>query len=58
MKNANSILKYDGILIVDDTNVDYIDDEVNSYLKLGNYTEINILETTAYKHRILRKTPG
>jgi predicted O-methyltransferase YrrM len=55
MKNASRLLKHDGLLIVDDTNVDYISEEVNSYLETKNYVEIDILETTLYKHRVIKK---
>jgi hypothetical protein len=55
MKNASSILKSGGMLIIDDTNVDYINREVDAYIETNNYVEIDILETKGYKHRVLQK---
>lgn len=55
MKHADSILKPDGIIIVDDTNIDHINDEVDIYLGTKDYVEIDILETSTYKHRVIKK---
>jgi hypothetical protein len=54
-KNANLLLKVNGILIVDDTNDDYINNMAELYISSGNYTEINVLKTDYYPHRILQK---
>ena len=55
MKNADALVKVNGILIVDDTNIDYISKYVDLYVSSGNYRELNILKTIGYQHRILQK---
>jgi len=55
MKNADLLLKKDGIMIIDDTNSDIINNYVNLYLSNGNYDEINLLTTQGYPHRIIKK---
>jgi len=55
MKNANLLVKNGGILIVDDTNVDYISSYVDTYIASGKYKELDVLKTTGYQHRILQK---
>jgi hypothetical protein len=54
-KNANLLLKVNGILIVDDTNGDYINNMAEIYISSGNYIEIDVLKTDYYPHRILQK---
>jgi len=56
IKNGDSILKPKGLLIIDDTNIDYINAEVDLYIEQNNYKELDILETTGYKHRIIQKS--
>lgn len=55
MKNADLLVKIDGIIIIDDTNVPEIDNYVNLYLSNGNYCEINLLQTYDYQHRVIKK---
>lgn len=52
MKNANLLLKINGIMIIDDTNLFHINKHVNLYLSSGKYIEIY---SKTYHHRILRK---
>jgi hypothetical protein len=54
MKNADILVKKGGIIIIDDTNVKHINNYVNLYL-LNNYTEIGVLKTKGYPHRIIQK---
>lgn len=55
MKNADLLVKKDGIVIVDDTNMRVINDYVNLYISNGNYTELNLSTTSGYPHRIIKK---
>jgi hypothetical protein len=55
MKNADILTRAGGILIVDDTNIDYINDCVDIYISSGQYKELGVLKTVGYEHRILRK---
>lgn len=55
MKNSDLLVKINGIIIIDDTNQEHINNYANLYISSGNYTEINVLPTTGYPHRILRK---
>jgi hypothetical protein len=55
MKNADLLLKKDGIMIIDDTNLETINNYVNSYILSGNYQEINLLSTYGYQHRVIKK---
>jgi predicted O-methyltransferase YrrM len=55
MLNADKLVRVGGIIIIDDTNVFYINDYVDSYLSQG-YTEVKLLDSIGYKHRIIRKT--
>ena len=55
MKNADILVKKNGIVIIDDTNDYYINKCVDSYLSSGKYKEINVLRTIGYPHRIIRK---
>lgn len=55
MKNADILVKVGGILIIDDTNIDYINKYVDLYVSSGNYREIDMLKTVGYPHRILEK---
>jgi hypothetical protein len=56
MRHADHILKSKGLLIIDDTNIDYINAEVDLYIKHHNYNELDILKTTGYMHRIIQKS--
>jgi hypothetical protein len=55
MKNADILVKINGILIVDDTNDETINNYVNLYISNGNYIEVHILQTYGYKHRVIKK---
>jgi hypothetical protein len=55
MKNADILVKIGGIVIVDDTNVEYINDCVNGHISSGKYIELKVLKTVGYPHRIIRK---
>jgi len=55
MKNADLLAKKGGIVIVDDTNVPYINALVDVYIGSGRYREMDVLKTKGYPHRILQK---
>jgi hypothetical protein len=55
MKNADLLVKRGGILIIDDTNLDWINKYVHLYLSSGKYREMNVLKTRGYPHRIIQK---
>jgi len=55
MKNADLLVKKDGIVIIDDTNSNIINKYVDEYLSTGNYIELNLLSTQGYPHRVIKK---
>ena len=55
MKNADLLVKKNGIVIVDDTHSDIINKIVDLYISSGNYVEMDLLKTVGYQHRIIRK---
>jgi hypothetical protein len=55
MKNADLLIKTNGIIIVDDTYATQINNCVEQYLAKGNYKEIKGLDTTFFPHRIIQK---
>lgn len=55
MKNADLLVKKDGIIIIDDTNSVTINNYVELYLSNGNYNEVEILTTHGYPHRVIKK---
>lgn len=55
MKNADMLVRLNGILIIDDTNMDHVNKYVDMYLTSENYKELNVLKTSGYPHRILQK---
>ena len=55
MKNADKILKINGLMIIDDTNDFYISYCTNVYIETGNYEEVSIINTALYPHRIIKK---
>ena len=55
MKNADALVKVDGIMIIDDTNIDYINKYVDLYLSSGLYIELGMIKTVGYPHRVLQK---
>jgi hypothetical protein len=57
MKNADILLKINGIIVIDDTNVNYIYETVNNYILSEKYIEIFILDLSKCisPHRIIKK---
>jgi len=55
MKNADMLVKIDGIVIIDDTNMPEINKYVDLYISNGNYIELNLSKTHGYEHRIIKK---
>lgn len=56
MRNADLLVNpAGGIIIVDDTNVDYINTTVDSYLRTGKYRELDVVPTVHYPHRVIQK---
>jgi hypothetical protein len=55
MKNADILVKKGGIVIVDDTNMQHINNYVNLYVSSGKYKEMDVLQTKGYPHRIIQK---
>lgn len=55
MKNADLLVKVNGILIVDDTYHEVINNYVNLYISSGKYVELNVSKTYGYQHRVIQK---
>ena len=55
MKHADILVKNGGIVIVDDTYIDYINMHVDLYISSGVYRELDVLKTEGYPHRIIQK---
>jgi hypothetical protein len=55
MKNTDLLVKRGGIVIIDDTNLSWINNYVELYLYNGKYREIDVLKTSGYPHRIIQK---
>ncbi len=55
MENANTLLRVGGIMIINDTQIDYINGFVTMYLNSGEYEEIKVLDSKEYKHRFISK---
>jgi hypothetical protein len=57
MKNTDLLVKLNGIVIIDDTNLENhpINRCVDMYISTGRYVELDIIKTECYPHRILRK---
>jgi hypothetical protein len=55
IKNADILVKTNGIIIVDDTHHENINSFLNLFLSFGDYKELKVLETTGYQHRIIQK---
>jgi hypothetical protein len=55
IKNADILVKANGIVIVDDTNCEHINKYVDEFISSGRYTELNLLKTAGYPHRIIQK---
>jgi predicted O-methyltransferase YrrM len=54
MKNADMLVKVNGLIIIDDTYMNHINKVVNNYIS-RNYRELVILKTKGYTHRIIQK---
>lgn len=57
MKNADILLNINGIIIIDDTNYNFINEIVNSYISDMKYIEIFLLDLSkcSSPHRIIKK---
>ena len=55
MKNANLLVRKEGIIIIDDTNNEHINKYVDMYISSGNYQEVDIMKTEGYRHRMIRR---
>ena len=55
MLNSDLLVKLDGIVIIDDTNMSHINRYVDLYLSSGKYKELDIIKTTGYPHRVITK---
>lgn len=58
MKNADLLIMKEGIIIIDDTNIDYINNYIDYYIKNKNYEEIILLQSNinyTIPHRIIKK---
>jgi hypothetical protein len=56
-KNADILIKNNGIIIIDDTNISFINDAVDFYINNNNYVELFLLDIKSfvYPHRIIQK---
>ena len=55
MMNTDRLIRLNGIVIIDDTDGPIINNVANEYIASGKYIEIDVLTTTGYPHRVLRK---
>jgi len=55
---ADLLVKVNGIIIVNNTNISYINAQVDIYIASGKYTELSILPTKGCTHRVLQKVLG
>ena len=55
IKNTNLLLRVNGFIIIDDTNMKHINKYVDMYIESGKYKEVDIIKTVGYPHRILQK---
>jgi hypothetical protein len=57
MKNADILLKINGIIIIDDINIKIINDIVNLYINGQRYIEVFLLDLSKCisPHRIIKK---
>lgn len=56
MKNADLLVKINGIIIIDDTNHSWINEYVELFLSTQNYVELSLVPTTEETtHRIIKK---
>jgi len=55
LKNGLNLLKVGGYVIVDDTQIDYINAYANKVLETNHFVEVPIHQTHGYLHRILQR---
>jgi len=55
MKNADLLVKKNGMIVIDDTNFRHINKYVDLYVFTGNYIEMNLLPTYGFQHRVIKK---
>lgn len=55
MINADRLTRIGGIIIVDDSHCYNIKNVITYYLSSGRYTEVDVLHTIGYQHRVIRK---
>jgi hypothetical protein len=55
MKNADLLVKLNGIIIIDDTHMEAINKCADLYISNGNYVEMNLISTNGYPHRCIKK---
>jgi hypothetical protein len=55
MKNSDILAKVGCYIIIDDTNIPYINYYVDQYISSGKYKEVEINKTIVYPHRIIQK---
>jgi len=55
MKHADILVKKGGVIVVDDTGCSHINSTTNDYINTGKYTELDVLTTYGYVHRVIQK---
>jgi len=55
MEMAKKLVRLGGLLVVDDTEGEYINSKADDYVKSGCFVEFPIFESRPYTHRILRR---
>jgi len=55
MINTDKLVSKGGIIIIDDTHIEIINNYVNLYLDTKRYVEIKITETYVIPHRVIYK---
>lgn len=57
LQHADLLIKKGGTIIIDDTDVEHINAEVDKYLANKHYEEIFLKKTEIYPHRIIKRLP-
>ena len=55
MKHADLLVKVGGIIIIDDTDNNIINNYATVYLNSGFYKELDVMKTYGYPHRMIQK---
>ena len=55
VSSAIDLVAPGGLMILDDTNIDYISEIADACVSSGAFVEEKILDTIGYQHRILRR---